>query len=173
MVVDDNGYSLKLTTQTLLGFGMHSRHLCSSADQARKFLAANVVDLLIVDCDMPEEDGYDLVRWLRHSGMDPNAFAPVLMISGHIRRSMVDKARDCGANFIVTRPLTPSVLLERILWLARDPRPFIQAGDYLGPDRRFNEPTLAPGQIERRADRLRAMSAEAEAAARNAAEGEG
>lgn len=171
MVVDDNPYSLKLTAQTLLGFGMKGRTLCQTADQARQFLQHNVVDLMIVDCDMPDEDGYDLVRWLRRSGMDPNAFTPVLMISGHIRRTMVAKARDCGANFMVTRPLTPSVLLERILWLAKDPRAFIQAGDYLGPDRRFNDPNLPPGQIERRADRLKAIAAEAEAAAPASGEG--
>ncbi|HYE47773.1 MAG TPA: response regulator, partial [Caulobacter sp.] len=143
----------------LLGFGMKTRKSCASAREAKEFLQLSTVDLMIVDCDMPAEDGYDLVRWLRQSGMDPNAFMPVLMISGHIRRSMVAKARDCGANFIVTRPLTPAILLERILWLAKDPRCFIQAGDYLGPDRRFNEPDLPPGQEERRADRLRAQAA--------------
>lgn len=159
MIVDDNPFSLRLTTQTLLGFGIQSRHICLSAAEAQSHLVSHVVDLIIVDCEMPDMDGYDLVRWLRQSGMEPNAFAPVLMISGHIRASMVGKARDCGANFMITRPLTPVTLLERILWLARDPRPFIQAGEYLGPDRRFNDPDLPPGMEERRTDRIRALAA--------------
>ncbi|MDB5468712.1 MAG: two-component system response regulator [Caulobacter sp.] len=158
MVVDDNAFSLRLTTQTLLGFGIKTRHLCADAQSAVDILKTGPVDLLIVDCDMPGPDGYDLVSWLRRSNLDPNAFTPTLMISGHTRASQVAKARDCGANFIVTRPITPAILLERILWMARDPRPFIQAGEYVGPDRRFNEPDLPPGQVERRADRLRGKS---------------
>ncbi|MDO9338723.1 MAG: response regulator [Caulobacter sp.] len=155
MVVDDNSFSLRLTTQTLLGFGIRTRYLCTNAQAAVDILKTQPIDLLIVDCDMPSPDGYDLVTWLRRSALEPNAFTPTLMIAGHTRASQVAKARDCGANFIVTRPITPGVLLERILWMARDPRAFVQAGDYVGPDRRFNEPDLPPGQVERRADRLR------------------
>lgn len=159
MVVDDNAFSLRLTTQMLLGFGVQTRHLCASAEEAQALLVDNPVDLLVVDCDMPDMDGYDLVRWLRHSRLEPNAYVPILMLSGHTRRSMVAKARDCGANFIVTRPMTAAVLLERILWMARDPRAFVQAGEYFGPDRRFNEPKLPPGITERRGDVLRANAA--------------
>jgi DNA-binding response OmpR family regulator len=155
MVVDDNPYSLRLTTQTLLGFGIKTRHLCNDAQSAVDILKTHPVDLLIVDCDMPGPDGYDMVSWLRRSNLEPNAYVPTLMISGHTRASQVTKARDCGANFIITRPITAGILLERILWMARDPRPFVNAGDYAGPDRRFKEEELPEGQPERRADRLR------------------
>jgi CheY-like chemotaxis protein len=169
MVVDDNPFSLRLTNQMLLGFGIQTRILCASAADAKDLLLANTVDLLIADCDMPDVDGYDLVRWLRRSGLEPNAFTPVLMVSGHIRKSMVAKARDCGANFIVTRPMTPVTLLERVLWLARDPRNFIQAGEYVGPDRRFKEGDPPADTPERRFDRLRQLAAR-EAAAQDAAD---
>ncbi len=169
MIVDDNAFSMNLTSQTLIGFGAKSRHQCSSAAEAMETLKNATVDLLIVDCDMPDMDGYDLVRWLRGSGMDPNAFVPVIMIAGHTPESKVTKARDCGANFIVARPLSPLVLLERILWVARDPRPMLQAGDYMGPDRRFRDgdPPAATG--ERRRDRI--LAAE-EAALADRAEAE-
>lgn len=155
MVVDDNSYSLRLTTQTLLGFGIKTRHLCTDAQSAVDILKTHPVDLLIVDCDMPGPDGYDMVSWLRRSNLEPNAYVPTLMISGHTRASQVTKARDCGANFIITRPITAGILLERILWMARDPRPFVNAGEYAGPDRRFKEEELPHGQPERRSDRLR------------------
>lgn len=156
MVVDDNNFSLRLTTQTLLGFGIKTRHQCLDAQSAVEILKTHTVDLLIVDCDMPGPDGYDLVSWLRRSNLEPNAFTPVLMISGHTRATQVAKARDCGANFIIARPITAAVLLERILWMARDPRPFVQSDAYAGPDRRFNDANDLPAdQEERRADRLR------------------
>lgn len=161
MLVDDNNFSLNLTNQTLMGFGAKSRHQCSSATEAMDLLKIYTIDLLVVDCDMPDIDGYDLVRWLRRSGLDPNAFAPVIMVAGHTPESKVTKARDCGANFIVARPLSPVVLLERILWVARDARPMLQAGDYTGPDRRFHDDAPPRATGERRLDRIRAAEAEA------------
>lgn len=161
IIIDDNGFSLNLTNQTLMGFGVKSRHQCRSAAEAQDLLKAYTVDLLIVDCDMPEMDGYDLVRWLRHSGLDPNAYAPVIMVAGHTPESKVTKARDCGANFIVARPLSPLILLERILWVARDPRSILQAGDYFGPDRRFQDKDPPRATGERRFDKIKAAQAAA------------
>ncbi|MDO9223182.1 MAG: response regulator [Caulobacter sp.] len=161
MSVDDNSFSLNLTNQTLMGFGVKTRHQCASAAEAQELLRTYTVDLLIVDCDMPEMDGYDLVRWLRRSGLDPNAFTPVIMVAGHTPESKVMKARDCGANFIVARPLSPLVLLERILWVARDPRQMLQAGDYFGPDRRFRDGQAPQATGERRRDRIQAAEADA------------
>ena len=46
------------------------------------------------------------------------------------------KSRDCGASFVVTTPLTPTVLIQRIIWLSTDARDFIQSESYVGPDRR-------------------------------------
>lgn len=162
MVVDDNNFSLRLITQTLLGFGVTTRYACTDGQQAADILKTAPIDLLIVDCEMPSPDGYDLVGWLRRSGLEPNAFVPTLMISGHTLESHVAKARDCGANFIVARPITPAILLERILWMARDPRPFVEAGDYVGPDRRFRDEELPEGMEERRADRVRPPAADGE-----------
>lgn len=156
LVVDDSSYSLRLTSQMLLGFGIKVRHSCETAEQARAVLSQRPIDLLIVDADLADGEAYALVEWLRRSGLDPNAYTPVLMVSGHTRKSMVARARDCGANFIVARPLTPSTLLERILWIARDQRSYIQGGAYAGPDRRFSDTGTLPDGVERRADRRRA-----------------
>ena len=105
-----------------------------------------------------------VVRWLRRSGITPNCYAPVLLTSGHTPNAVVNKARDCGANFIIARPFSPSVLLDRIVWIARDPRPFLEAADYAGPDRRFHDEGPPRGVGERRADRIREAEAKAAAA---------
>ena len=49
MIVDDNAFSMNLTSQTLIGFGAKSRHQCSSAAEAMETLKNATVDLLIVD----------------------------------------------------------------------------------------------------------------------------
>ena len=163
MVVDDSSFSLDLTAGALLGFGVKIRYPCHSAAEAIDILKDHPVDLLVVDSEMPEMDDYDLVRWLRRSGLDPNAFAPVIMTAAHVRRSRVTEARDCGANFVITKPFSAASLLERIIWVARDSRPFLEVGDYFGPDRRFRD-IPPPGQ-ERREQMLRKARLDAEKAA--------
>lgn len=158
MVVDDSAFALDLTSQALMGFGIRARHACQSAAEAMEILKEQKIDLLVVDCEMPGIDGFELVRWLRRSGLDPNAFVPVIMTAAHIRRPRVAEARDCGASFIITKPFSSATLLERIVWVARDTRPFLEIGDYFGPDRRFRT-NPSPAE-ERRADMIRKRESE-------------
>lgn len=162
MVVDDSSFSAEITTSALLGFGIRTRYSCRSAPEAMEILGEAEIDLLVVDCEMPGMDGFEMVRWLRRSG-PPNAFVPVIMTAAHIRRSMVDKVRNCGANYIVTKPFSASSLLERIVWVAQDNRPFLEVGEYFGPDRRFRD-GRPPGD-ERRSDVLRRAEFDARKAA--------
>ena len=160
MVIDDSPFALELTAQALLGFGIKVRHACSSAAEAIAVLRDHPVDLILVDCEMPGMSGYEFVRWLRRSGLEPNAFAPVIMTAAHVRRSKASEARDCGANFLITKPFSAGVLLERIVWVARDARPFLEVGDYFGPDRRFRSDPWEG--IERRAEEIRKAEFEAQ-----------
>lgn len=162
MIVDDSPFSLTLTANALAGFGIRPTYAVGSGLEAKRLLQEKTIDLLVVDTGMPDIDGYELVRWLRRSSPNPNAFSPVIMTASHIRRGRVAEARDCGANFVVTKPFSPNLLLERILWVARDNRPFLEVGDYLGPDRRFKTEDYE-GE-ERRADLIR-RRANAESAA--------
>ncbi|KAK0332518.1 hypothetical protein LTR94_024532 [Friedmanniomyces endolithicus] len=153
MVIDDSPFSMTLTTSALAGFGIRPAFAVGSGTEARRVLHEKPVDLVLVDAGMPDINGFELVRWLRRTGPNPNAFTPVIMTASHIRRTQVAEARDCGANFVVTKPFSAAMLLERILWVARDNRPFLEVGDYLGPDRRFrNEPYEG---VERRAEELK------------------
>lgn len=152
MIVDDSPFSLTLTANALAGFGIRPAFTVGSGGEAKRILQEKTIDLLVIDTDMPDIDGFELVRWLRRSGLDPNAFCPVIMTASHIRRGRLFQARDCGANFLVTKPFSAAMLLERILWVARDNRPFLEVGDYFGPDRRFRDEPWEGA--ERRADRM-------------------
>jgi len=165
MVVDDSPFSLELTMQSLLGFGIQTRWPCHSAPEAMDILKEHAIDLLIVDVEMPGVDGMELVHWLRRSGLDPNAFVPIIMTGAHVRKDKVAKVRDSGANFLLTKPFSATSLLERIVWAARDSRPFLEVGDYFGPDRRFRS-IKPPDGVERRADKIKLAQMEAARAAK-------
>lgn len=149
LLIDDNPQALDILSSVVQGFGVREQIRCGSALEASGILKRRMVDLILVDCAMPDMDGYDFVRWLRRETGEPTSMIPVVMVTGHASQSQVAKSRDCGASFIVAKPLTPTVLLQRILWLANDERVFVQSANYVGPDRRVNNfgpPLNMPGR---------------------------
>lgn len=150
LIVDDNNQSLEVVTAILMGFGINKTVKCNSAAEARDMLLVRVFDLVIVDCEMPEEDGYGLARHIRADPQGPNFTVPILMMSAVTPRSKVEAARDDGANFTIAKPVSPTTLLERMLWIAQSNRMFISDPGYCGPDRRFRTAPLQDGVYERR-----------------------
>jgi DNA-binding response OmpR family regulator len=154
MLIEDNPQGMDILLQIMMAFGVARIHRAETAEEAQKMLGGLAIDLFFVDSDLPGIDGFDFVTWLRKTRQEPNCHAPVLMVAGHSQLSKVEKARDCGANFIVAKPLTPAVLLNRVLWVARESRCFVETDGYLGPDRRFRFEGPPAGSQGRRRDDL-------------------
>jgi DNA-binding response OmpR family regulator len=157
LLLQASSQGVDVLAQILTGFGAKQFHRCTMAAQAKAVVETNTIDLMLVEGQLAEgeEDGYDFVRWLRCSELMPNAFAPVLMTVGHTSARNVAKARDCGAHFVVAKPVVPGVLWDRLLWIARENRAFVKAGStYSGPDRRFKNEGPPPGTVGRRSNDL-------------------
>lgn len=154
LLVDDSAQSLELISQILMGFRVKNIKPCRSADEARELLPRHRFDMMLIDADMPTEDGVSLVRGIRQNAADPNHTAPIMVVSGFTPAHRVAQARDAGANIIVKKPIAPAVLLSRIEWLARNTREFVLSATYCGPDRRFQTVPLPDGCEERRADAI-------------------
>jgi DNA-binding response OmpR family regulator len=150
LLLDETSLGMQVLVQILVGFGARALFRAHSLPEAREFLDHHSFDLMVVDT-LHDGKGYDFVQWLRRSGLQPNCFAPVLMTAAHTPEGDVARARDCGANFILAKPLTPLAVLERILWIGREARQFVECDSYLGPDRRFRDEPGHPAR--RRADR--------------------
>lgn len=150
LIVDDNSQSLEIVTAILMGFGINRTIKCTSTEEARDMLCGRIFDLVIVDCELENEDGFDLVRHIRSDPDGPNYTAPILMMSAVTPQSKIEAARDEGANFTIAKPVSPTVLLERMLWIAQSERLFIASPGYSGPDRRFRTVPLPDGVSERR-----------------------
>jgi CheY-like chemotaxis protein len=155
LVLDVNATSMEITTQILAGFGAKNIQRCES-DQAAARIASHIpLDLVIVDASSTALASCDFVRWLRRDPDGRNQFAPVLVITANTQLLRINTARDAGANFVVAKPLTPAMLLQRIQWLARDRRSYVDCASYAGPDRRFRFQGPPPGCDGRRATDLR------------------
>lgn len=154
-LLDPGGPGMEVLNQILLGFGATRLLRASSFEEGQTLVQAQPLDLIICDAVLRpgDADGYDFVRWLRRSNLDPNRFCPLLLVSSHTSKNNVGRARDCGAHFIIQKPLSPSVMLDRIVWIAQTQRPFVTAQGYVGPDRRFHN-IGPPGAVGRRSSDL-------------------
>lgn len=154
LLVDDNPQALEALASMFRGFGVRKQFKAASGAEAMHIVKTQELDLIITDSTMPDMDGYDFVRWLRREGPETARFAPVIMLTGHAARSMVEKSRDSGANFVVSKPFTPEILLQRVFWVAKDERQMVVADGYVGPDRRFKNMGPPLGMKGRRKDDL-------------------
>lgn len=151
LIVDDNAQSLDVLAAMLVGLGMTRITRCASASEARDVLEAQTFDFMLIDYEMPTESGVDLLARVRSDPASANFTTPVILVSATTPKVKVEAARDSGANFLLTKPIAPNVLLDRLRWVARSKRPFINLDCYRGPDRRFHAQPLPEGMEERRA----------------------
>lgn len=153
LLIEPNMAEQDLLVQMLTGFGARHLQRCPEVAQAPARLASFDVGLIVMDGAIADGAAYAFVRWLRREAPEPRRYLPVLMLSGHVRMSQLVRARDCGANFLVSKPISPRVLLDRIAWLGRETRGFVAIEDgYVGPDRRFRSQAHPPDAPRRRRD---------------------
>lgn len=168
LLFDPTPLGLAILTQILAGFGARKIHRCNTIDEAKQVVSDFEIDLMIVDAMAESGEGYEFVRWLRANVPEPNKHTPVLLTAAHTKASDVASARDCGSHFIVAKPLAPIVVLERIIWIAKEGRAFVLSDEYIGPDRRFAKSNPEVEHPRRRREdqiELQAEAAEAPAAA--------
>lgn len=152
LVLDRSSACVDLMAGVLTSFGARDIQRCTKAADAQGAVRTKTLDLLIVDPTTEDGAGYDFVRWLRRSNIQPACYAPVILAVGHARVQQLEQARVAGANYLIAKPIVPRILLQRILWIARTPRLFISRPTYIGPDRRFRDDGPPIGTKGRRAE---------------------
>jgi len=150
LLLQNNQTELDILGQVFIGFGVKAIRKCLTLGEAEGCIRSGIVfDLLVVDCDMPGHAGFDFVMRLRRMEESENRLAPIMLVSGHTVPSSIARARDCGANFVVAKPITPKTMFDRVMWLAREERQFVVTDTYAGPDRRhktFGPPAGTKGR---------------------------
>jgi DNA-binding response OmpR family regulator len=117
-----------------------------------RYVKENYVDLVILEANLPDMTGADFIRWIRRENKEPLRFIPILVLSGYTQMRMISSVRDGGANIVVKKPVSAQMLFDRVGWIARTPRAYIETGDYVGPDRRFKEAVPPDGEYRREGD---------------------
>lgn len=154
LIVDDSPDHRGLISRILSSFGLNRQEKRDSLASAKEAIYLQEFDLMLVEAAINGADGFEFVRWLRRFAPEPNRYCPVLMVTSATQRDRVAEARDAGANFVMAKPVTPGVLMERIVWVGKDQRHFVETNSYAGPDRRFQHFGPPVGTKGRRKDDL-------------------
>lgn len=146
LIVEDSEYMQSLIASMLKIFGVGDILACESASEAIELLTITQaskksrhltrVDIVLTDWLMEKESGKDLLTWIRKHEKDTVRFLPVIVVSGYTTEYIAAQARDLGANETLVKPVSGNSLAARICSVIDNPRPFINAPGYFGPDRR-------------------------------------
>ena len=115
LVVDDQPPNVRLLEAILSPRG-YDVLTANSGEQALELLAAEDVDLVLLDIIMPGIDGYEVCRRIRDQ-VD-TAYLPVVMVTASGDEQKV-KALEAGADDFLTKPINQNELLARVASLAR------------------------------------------------------
>ncbi len=117
LIAEDN----RVNQQILAGILEHAGHqtrLAESGEQALDILSADLyeIDLLIVDMNMPDYSGPEVIRAMRY--MDTTLKLPVIMLTADATPEAHKRSIDAGADVFLTKPIDSRALLETIAKLA-------------------------------------------------------
>jgi DNA-binding response OmpR family regulator len=152
LIVDRDHYTRGLVAQMLRGFGMESPTLVDNGEQAKSALKESYPDIIFIEGDLSDMPSANLLGWIRRQSKSPLRFVPLIVMSGYTQLRMIATARDSGAHIIVRKPISPQMLFDRILWVARHARPFLETDNYIGPDRRFHDILPPDGAFKRESE---------------------
>ncbi|HEX9702677.1 MAG TPA: response regulator [Rhodospirillales bacterium] len=150
LVCDDSRQIRSLVKSCLMSFGIKKIVEAANADDAFAKLLEHKPELVITDWNMPPTSGLELVRRIRQGEDSPDPYVPIIMLTGHTELARVRTARDNGVSSFLAKPMSAEALYKRMVSLVEDERPFVRAGGFFGPDRRFNADAPFGGSERRR-----------------------
>lgn len=106
--------------------------LCRTLSAARQALAQRDFDLLVLDVNLPDGNGLDLLRALRQTGSVRRAASsqvPVILLTANDMETDIVAGLESGADDYVTKPFSLAVLRARVnAQLRRGEKPSAQGG---------------------------------------------
>jgi CheY-like chemotaxis protein len=153
LVVEDNPHMRSLLKSLLHAFGIKLVYEAEDGDAAYSVLCDRKPDFVLTDLSMAKADGIDFTKRVRTDLESPNAYVPIIMVTGHTERPRVEAARDAGVTEFIAKPITAQNLMLRLAEIVERPRPFVKCDDYFGPDRRRRRTENFTGPWRRAEDR--------------------
>ncbi len=110
LIVDDNKTNLVSAKNALAE--MYKVTAVISGEQALKFLERNVPDLILLDINMPEMDGFEVMEQIKRN--DNCNQVPIIFLTADNDSATESKCLESGALDFIAKPFVPAVMRSRI-----------------------------------------------------------
>lgn len=116
LVAEDNELNRMIITTVLENQGCILREAVNGREAVELFEAsqAGFFDLILMDIQMPEVDGYEAARRIRESAHPDAKTIVIFAVTANAFHEDLDKALASGMNDAITKPLHIPTLLEKI-----------------------------------------------------------
>ncbi len=152
LVVEDNLPMLDVVKSLLLTFGVGTVLGAKNGEEGFDLTKKHNPDMIIADWMMRPMDGISFTRRVRNDPSSPNAFVPIILMTGFSEKRRVIQARDAGVTEFLVKPFNAKDLYRRIAQIIERPRQFVRSEDFFGPDRRRKKTGRYDGPQRRETD---------------------
>jgi len=85
------------------------------------------LDLVLLDINLPDIDGYEVARRIRSSTKSTLVHIPIIAVTANALRGDAKKAHDAGCDVYMSKPINIIELLDTVdTWLCKEKRGSIQ-----------------------------------------------
>lgn len=109
LVVDDYSDTRDMYAEFLDYAGMRAETAENGRVAVRRALRSHPA-AIVMDLAMPVMDGWEATRILHTDPRTKNI--PIVVLTGQAEPGLKEKAKDCGAQRVLSKPCTPSELLD-------------------------------------------------------------
>jgi CheY-like chemotaxis protein len=120
LVVDDNEINQVVACKFLQKLGCHAE-VARNGREALDSIAKVVYDAVLMDCEMPEMNGYEATQEIRRQEQSTTNHLPIIALTGHASSEDEQKCREVGMDDVVTKPITLPTLRAKIERLLAQP----------------------------------------------------
>lgn len=104
LIVDDHPVNLLFMRSALEYIGIHDFDEAVSGTQALKMTIKTRYDLIFMDCQMPELDGFEVTRRIRADN-GPCKDSPIVALTADAMQGAADRCLQAGMNAYVSKPV--------------------------------------------------------------------